>query len=450
MKDMELQKHIENAVDTTLASLNPSARECDLLIENIKGGKKSVMGKKVSAMLVLAIVLCTLTVGSLAATLLYHHIEKAMDITKEKGAFSNWTVEDKLDLINTMIEQGISLPKEKINIITDNSWSQEKKNQAATELLTEIYGDEEYISHFTMASHDWGDPFLWTLEQKEWFWETLRSKGLYTGKIKYLLPGENDLSRDQVVLFAKQAIQEAYDLSHETIQNYDADVTFFTIEGTQIAPRWLVYLGHAGAEAADYTVLLTQDGQATEDASLYVFLPEQQANQSEQNISQPPIVETPFQRRLSHTDALYISQSNGLYHFLSECPSINNEIMVETVNINKALDEYLPCPYCVLHTELWSVEDKIIYGAMYGELPSNDVISASQAEEIAKDYLLSSGVNSVEQLIPYQRYVEEDGRFYYEVFFAQLGHDIVNPIHSIVIDAENGEICKSTELKSAN
>ena len=68
-----------------------------------------------------------------------------MDITKEKGAFSNWTVEDKLDLINTMIEQGISLPKEKINIITDNSWSQEKKNQAATELLTEIYGDEEYI-----------------------------------------------------------------------------------------------------------------------------------------------------------------------------------------------------------------------------------------------------------------------------------------------------------------
>ena len=41
MKDMELQKRIENAVDTTLASLNPSARECDLLIEN-----KALWGKK--------------------------------------------------------------------------------------------------------------------------------------------------------------------------------------------------------------------------------------------------------------------------------------------------------------------------------------------------------------------------------------------------------------------
>ena len=47
MKDMELQHRIENAIDTTLASLDPSVAQCDLLIENIKGGKKSVMGKRV-------------------------------------------------------------------------------------------------------------------------------------------------------------------------------------------------------------------------------------------------------------------------------------------------------------------------------------------------------------------------------------------------------------------
>ena len=41
MKDMELQKRIENAVDTTLASLNPSARECDLLIENSSARRRS-------------------------------------------------------------------------------------------------------------------------------------------------------------------------------------------------------------------------------------------------------------------------------------------------------------------------------------------------------------------------------------------------------------------------
>ena len=83
MKDMELQKRIENAVDTTLASLNPSARECDLLIENIKGGKKSVMGKKVSAMLVLAIVLMLLMATALAAGIIFAKRVPATEIADQ-------------------------------------------------------------------------------------------------------------------------------------------------------------------------------------------------------------------------------------------------------------------------------------------------------------------------------------------------------------------------------
>ena len=83
MKDMELQKRIENAVDTTLASLDPSARECDLLIENIKGGKKSVMGKKVSAMLVLAIVLMLLTATALAAGIIFAKRVPATEIADQ-------------------------------------------------------------------------------------------------------------------------------------------------------------------------------------------------------------------------------------------------------------------------------------------------------------------------------------------------------------------------------
>ena len=71
MKEMELQKRIENAVDTALASLDPSVRQCDLLIENIKGGKKSIMGKKASAMLVLAIVLMLLMATALATGIIF-------------------------------------------------------------------------------------------------------------------------------------------------------------------------------------------------------------------------------------------------------------------------------------------------------------------------------------------------------------------------------------------
>lgn len=402
-----------------------------------EGRRGIVISKKAIALVVVIVLMLTGTVA-VAATLLNLHIEKAMDIAVDKGEFSEWALDDKIALIDAMIEAGIPLPQEKLSAISDADASEEERDRAATELLVEIYGSEEHISHFTIASHDWGDPFLWTLEQKEWFWETLRAKGLYTGKIKYLLPGENDLTRDQVVLIAKQAIQDAYDLPDEIVQGYDADVTFFTIDGTDIAPRWRVYLGYADAEAADYAVLLTQDGQVTEDASLYIFKPEASATPVPQN-DQPSAVLKPYEKRLLATDELYLSLGNKQYHFLPNCPSVKAEVLSATNNING----YQPCPYCVIQTQLWSVEDKIIFGGMYSELPTEEVISASQAEQIAREFLLACGKNDIEGLIPYSRYLSLDG--HYTVFFARLENGQIEPVYSVVINAETGEVLSEFE-----
>lgn len=391
------------------------------------------MKRKLTVGLVLALVLTLLTVTAVAAALLNQHIEKAMDIAADKGEFSEWALDDKIALINAMSEAGIPLPPERLNAISDAGSSDEEKERAATELLVEIYGSEEHISHFTIASHDWGDPFQWTFEQQEWFWETLREKGLYTGKIKYLLPGENDLTREQVVLIAKKAVQDAYHLPEEIVQGYDADVTFFTIEGTDIAPRWRVCLGYTNAQAAEHTVLLTRDGQVTEDASLYIFKPEAAATSASQ-IDRQSAVLKPYEMRLLATDELYLSSGNMQYHFLSNCPSVAAEALSATDNI----DGYQPCPYCVLQTQLWSAEDKIIYHVMYGELPTDEAIPASQAEQIAKDYLLTCGRNDIDQLVPYSRYLSFDGR--YTVFFARLENGQIEPVYSVVINAETGEV----------
>lgn len=392
-----------------------------------------VVRKKLSFGLVFILILLLTGTVAVAATLLNLHIEKAMDIAVDKGEFIEWELDDKIALINAMTEAGIPLPREKLSVISDTHSSDEEKDRVATDLLVDIYGSEEHISHFTIASHDWGDPFQWTLEQQVWFWETLREKGLYTGKIKYLLPGENDLTRDQVVLIAKKTIQNAYALPDEIVQAYDADVTFFTIEGTDVAPRWRVYLGYSDAEAAEYTVLLTRDGQVTEDASLYIFKPVVSVTSVPQN-DQPSTVLKPYEKRLLATDELYLSQRNMQYHFLSNCPSVEAEVLTSTTNI----DGYQPCPYCVIQTQLWSVEDKIIYDVMYGELPSNEVISASQAEQIAREHLLASGRDDVEQLVPYCRYLSFDGR--YAVFFARLENGQIDPIYSVIINAETGEV----------
>ena len=438
MNHEKMREQVHTGIDRQCASLTSDPYRVQRVLAAAHEGRKGAVKSKKPIALVIVIVLMLSGVVAVAATLLNLHIEKAMDIAVDKGGFSEWALDDKISLINAMTEAGIPLPQEKLRVILDADSSEEEKDRAATELLVEIYGSEEHISHFTIASHDWGDPFLWTLEQKEWFWETLRTKGLYTGKIKYLLPGENDLTRDQVVLIAKQAIQDAYDLPDEIVQGYDADVTFFTIDGTDIAPRWRVYLGYAGAEAADYTVLLTQDGQVTEDASLYIFMPAASATADTHN-NQPSTVLKPYEKRLLVADELYLSLGNKQYHFLPNCPSVNEEALSAATNING----YQPCPYCVIQTQLWSVEDKIIYDVMYGELPSEEEIPASQAEQIAREYLLACGKNDIEGLIPYSRYLSCDGQ--YTVFFARLENGQIEPVYSVVINAETGEVLSEFE-----
>lgn len=441
-------KKVQKALNQDAAFIQPDPYLAQRVLNAahaVHGKGKTKMRKKLLC-LIFVLVLMSITLMAAAAVFMNLHIEKAMDLAKDQGAFQEWALQDKMALIETMAEEGIALPQDQLRILTDASCSEEEKDRAATELLVGIYGNEEYISHFTIASHDWGDPFQWTLEQKAWFWETLRAKGLYTGKIEYLLPEENDLSRDQVVQLAKKAIQDAYHLPDETMRAYDADVKFFTIFGTEQAPRWLIYLGHADAEAADYSILLTRDGQVTEDASLYVFKPEQLAKSEAPVGTQPSAAETPFQKRMSKAEVLYLSLSDGHYHFLPNCPSVKNESMVETENISKTLDECLPCPYCVLTSQLWSVEDKILYNVMYGELPSEKEISAAEAEQRALDHLLSRGIKDAEELVPYLRYIKKDTRYYYEVYFARLENEQVTPIYSVMVDAENGQVCTVKEL----
>lgn len=442
-------KKVQKALNQDAAFIQPNPYLAQRVLNAVnaesygKGG--IVVKRKMPIALVVAVVLMLSGIVAVAATILNLHIEKAMDITRDKGSFSAWEYEDKIALIDTMIEAGIVLPREEYNIILDPASSDEEKNQAATELLAGIYGSEEHISHFTIASHDWGDPFQWTLEQKEWFWETLRAKGLYTGDIKYLLPDENDLTRDQVVVLAKQAIQDAYDLPDEIVDSYDADVTFFSIIGMDDAPRWRVYLGYVDAEAAEYTVLLTQDGQVTEDASLNILKPEVSAKLAAQS-NQPSTVLKPYEKRMLTTDELYLSENNKQYHFLSDCPSVADEKKASADD----LDGYDPCPYCVLQTQLWSAEEQIVYGAMYGELPSENMISSTEAETIAFDYLFSCGNEDVRELVPYSRYYVIDDKPQYVVFFARLENELINPMYSVTVDAVTGEIIKYNVLSDSN
>lgn len=436
-------QRVQKALDQDAAFIQADPCLAQRVLRKVQLEGQTTAHVRIRAVLILAVAFTLLGAAAFAATFAYRHIETAMDITKDKGAFADWALDDKLALLEALRQEGISLPQEGLATLADATATEAEKERIATEMLVAIYGSEQHISHFTMASHDWGDPFYWTLEQKVWFWETLREKGLYNGRIRYLMPEEKDMTREQAALLARQAIQEAYHLTDETMAGYDADVSFFTTMDDEATPRWLVYLGHGGAEAADYSVLLTRDGQVTEDESLHVYKPQRLEKQPVQTADK--MVETPLEKRMKAADVLYLAEKTGLYHLLPDCPSSKEALRPErTGSIH--LQAYQPCLYCVLSSELWSAEDKILYGVMHGVLPDESAISTDCALQAARDYLQRCGVADIDTLAPCPRYYKTDLRHCYVIFFGRLSNGKIDLVYSVTVHAQSGEVLSMKAL----
>ena len=72
MKDMELQKRLENAVDTALASLDPSAQECNQIIgKAMEGGKVKKIYFSAKPILIVVMILLMMTATALAAGIIF-------------------------------------------------------------------------------------------------------------------------------------------------------------------------------------------------------------------------------------------------------------------------------------------------------------------------------------------------------------------------------------------
>ena len=306
MKDMELQKRIENAVDTTLASLNPSARECDLLIENIKGGKKSVMGKKVSAMLVLAIVLMLLTATALAAGIIFAKRVPATEIADQalletygitaqmQSLFIRETAEGERGTIVVTYEgrESLAYVLGKYTVIIDGQtvknicWSHDGEETSGG-LEASAWGKDQ-LDEILRIDPETGkqaqlltfDPYIDRINREHGFdyqayWEENEDE-----KYEVVLEGEDiekakerqAFSAHDFVQIAKEAVGVRYHLTSQQISlmsiDTDENSAYVLLDGTLCYRCWII-VGELSTEETEqdgaYTVYLNLETGAVED-----------------------------------------------------------------------------------------------------------------------------------------------------------------------------------------
>ena len=306
MKDMELQKRIENAVDTTLAALDPSARQCDLLIENMKEGKKSIMGKKVSAMLVLAIVLMLLTATALAAGIIFAKRVPATEIADQallktygitaqmQAMFTRKTAEGEggTTVVTYEGREHLAYVLGKYTVIVDGqtvksiSWSHDGEDTSGG-LEASAWGKDQ-LDEILRIDPETGeqaqlltfDPYIDRINQEHGFdyqayWEENEDE-----KYDVVLEGEDiekakerqAFSAHDFVQIAKEAVGVRYHLTPQQISlmsiNVDENWAYVLLDGT-LCYCCQIFVGELSDEETEqdgtYTVYLNLETGVVED-----------------------------------------------------------------------------------------------------------------------------------------------------------------------------------------
>ena len=429
-----------------------------------KQRKERYMNKKLSFGLIVLLVILLLAMGTAIALTLsgWRHIETAMDLAVENGAYWEWSLEAKMKLIGAMIEDGLTVSDQDLAALNGKELTEEEKQELADRILEERYGEKEFIYYYTIAETEWGAPQTWSLEQRYWFFKTQREKGLYKDYSWIdLLPEEGDLIPEEAVHIARKAVQDAYELTDGEIESYYPNVSFFITDVCD-TPRWMIELMTPAADGRDfstrYSVLLTREGEVTEDwEGLGVLTPAHARIREEQRKETDiDMFALRGRMRLQEQNAVYYQPEGGKhYHFLADCPMVNEKYLPlrELPVWDPQFGFLTPCPCCVNLQDFWSLKDKVRYGVGQWKYPSPGWIGEEEAIEIARTALEQKGY-SLAGLYPavFSSGAQEEADYCIVYFDAlildQDGGVGADPQYCVILDAWSGEVISAEENQS--
>jgi len=237
-----------------------------------------VVKRKLSVGLVCLVVLVMAAVTALAVTIWNMVGERAVQLEAEQGYFVEWDTATRISFVNDLQAMGMVLPEAEMAKMNDASLLLEQRHAVATKIIVDLYGGEarreDAISHIDVMEKEKGPFETWSLEDKAWYSQILE-KYDYLGWDNWdnmsfnVLPSKDDISREQAVQIAADAISDAYGVALSDIPTNEALVSFCLRSKENPVPIWQI--GFPG-----YTsVLLTASGEITGDQ--YAGTPSEEA-----------------------------------------------------------------------------------------------------------------------------------------------------------------------------
>lgn len=252
MKADATKTYFRRRIDAELSALYTSSLQRDQLYQNAIGGHK--VKPKLTMGLVLALVLMLLTLTAVAVEFLTgtQVVEQVAVPLAQGNRHENYTHEEMTELMRTLSENGITLDENSTMMQAFRSGRGYWEKDTIDEICAAAFGKKEG----------------WTIEQKHWYGEMMVEIGAWDLNI-WLIPKEGDLSREEALAFAAQAVKDTFgaDVPPQANDDWTIHEVFNLVwqqETNSFPPEkaeWLFSFisNHPGTEG--YDVVFTRDRQ---------------------------------------------------------------------------------------------------------------------------------------------------------------------------------------------
>lgn len=258
MNDRQDIEKVQLALDTTFSHLKDDPWLAQRVLANAKGEVK--VKKKLSVGLILAIVLVLAAMTALAAVLT-DYFGGFAKLEDTYGEYEQWPASAKVELVQLMIESDV-IAKETVSQWQDIG-SEQEKERAAESILADYFSDMTYVDTYNAMAKELGPIEQWTDEERALYTSLLEKYGKLTNSWPvYMIPEQDDLTREQAVTRAKDAVLSMFSISEAALDAMGTDAIFSVDEynaygAPKDEPFWIVEFGYGLA----YRVYMTRTGE---------------------------------------------------------------------------------------------------------------------------------------------------------------------------------------------
>lgn len=258
MNDREIRDQIHHAMDTRLSGMTGNPYLAQQILAGAKGGKK--VKRKLSVGLVLALVLALASVTALAVGLT-HYFGGFADLEDQYGEYEAWPGTAKVKLVQLMADSGVLEEEQAARWATCGTG--EQKEEAAEDILAQHFSGMVYVDTYNAMERELGPIENWTDEERVLYISLLEKYGKMSDSWPYYqLPGQGDLTREQAVARARDAVLAKFSITQEeldamTVNGIFAQDAYNGYGAPKDEPFWIVEFGYGYA----YRVYMTRAGE---------------------------------------------------------------------------------------------------------------------------------------------------------------------------------------------